>query len=84
MNETQKMQLLQQTIRKIDATVMRLDSAHEPYIGNALLNLALGHLIETHGQKTTAGMLARVVDTLAVEQMAGRAEGALDAGRLDS
>lgn len=84
MNEAQKMQLLKQTIRKIDATVMRLDAEHDPYIGNALLNLALGHLIEMHGQKTTAGMLARVVDTLAVEQMASRAEGALDAVRLDS
>jgi hypothetical protein len=83
MNDEHKMQALQHAMRKLEVACARLPSRCEEHVGNALLNVSLGYLIDLHGQKGTASILARVVDALQVDQLPGRAERALDPVRLD-
>jgi len=83
-SEANKMQLLHDAMASIDAAVRRLATEAQPYAGNALLNLALGRLIDAHGQQRTAGLMARVLDTLTTQEMPNRPERAMDALRLDS
>ncbi len=52
-------------------------------MGNALLNLSLGYLIDLHGQPGTAMILSRVVDALMSDQLPNLSDRALDAVRLD-
>jgi len=83
-NEAQRMQLLHDAMTSIDAAVRRLNSEAQPYAGNALLNLALGRLIDAHGQERTAGLMARVLDSLTTCDLPDGAERAMDVLRLDS
>jgi len=53
-------------------------------VGNALLNLSLGYLIDLHGQPGAATILSRVVDALMSDQLPTRSDRALDAVRLDA
>jgi hypothetical protein len=53
-------------------------------VGNALLNLSLGYLIDLHGQPGAATILARLVDALMSNQLPNRSDRALDAVRLDA
>ena len=65
MNDAANMQTLQRTMAELEATCAELPDHCRPHLGNAMLNLGLGYLIELHGQRGTASLLARVVDSLA-------------------
>jgi len=83
MNEAQNMQALLHTLAELEATCSRLPARCRSHVGNAMLNLSLGYLIEVHGQPGTATILARVVDALLSNQLPIRDDRALDPVRLD-
>lgn len=83
MNEAENMQALLHTIAELEATCARLPARCRSHVGNAMLNLGLGYLIEVHGEPGTATILARVVDALLSNQLPTRDDCALDPMRLD-
>ncbi len=83
MNEEQRMEALQQAMAHLEATCATLPARCENHVGNALLNLSLGYLVDLHGQPGTATILARLVDALLADQMPSRPHDALDPVRLD-
>ena len=83
MNEAQKMNALRHAMAQLEATCARLPVECTNHVGNALLNLSLGYLIDLYGQPGAATILARLVDALMSDQMPNRADCALDPVRLD-
>lgn len=73
-----KMRELQATIESVERACAPLSAAEDPHLGNALLNVALGHLVAQYGQLGTAGILSRIVDALATENMPQSPEEAMD------
>lgn len=63
--ECQHLQLLDETMAHLAEALSHLPTRCQPYRGNALLNLALGQLVDEHGQARTARLVARVVTELA-------------------
>ncbi len=49
MNEEQKMEALQHAMAQLQATCAGLPVRCESHVGNALLKLSLGYLIDLHG-----------------------------------
>jgi hypothetical protein len=83
MTDALRMQTLERTIAELEASCAELPAGCRPYLGNAMLNIGLGYLIELHGQRGTASLLARVVDSLSSGELPVQSERALDAVRLD-
>jgi len=84
MSDEQKLESLQHAMAQLQATCARLPVKCEKHVGNALLNLSLGYLIDLHGQPGAATILSRVVDALMSDQLPTRSDRALDAVRLDA
>jgi hypothetical protein len=82
-NDEQKMEALQHAMAQLQASCAKLPVRCESHVGNALLNLSLGYLIDLHGQPGAATILSRLVDALMSDQLPNRSDRALDAVRLD-
>lgn len=54
------------------------------HTGNALLNMALGYLLEQYGRERTAALLARIVEGLWSNTLPDSPERALDVFRVDA
>jgi hypothetical protein len=83
MTDSSRMQTLERTMAEFEATCAGLPDTCQPHIGNAMLNIGLGYLIELHGQRGTASLLARVVDALTTGEMPVSSARAIDPVRLD-
>jgi len=79
-----RIELLEETLVRVAAVFKTLPEPCQPHLGNALLNLALGRLVEEHGQMATAQLLARVQDSLSMNECPATSEAAIDCFRLDS
>jgi hypothetical protein len=83
MSDAEHLPALRDVMAALEATCARLPETSRPYIGNAMLNLGLGYLIERHGQRGAASILIRVLGALSAEQLSQCEDRALDALRLD-
>lgn len=54
------------------------------HAGNALLNLALGYLLEQYGRERAAALLARIVEEIWSNTLPEAPDRALDVFRLDA
>jgi len=52
--------------------------SHQPYVGNALLNLAVSRMVSETGAQATATMLIRLVDSVVEHGEPPPAEAAID------
>lgn len=74
---------LASTMRVVQRLLVRLDAEHAPVLGNALLNLAVGRMIEADGVARTARVLARLADAI-VTSPAPLPERAIDLSSLNA
>ncbi len=82
--ESGRIEELQLVMDEFEQSLAHLGSLSGEHAGNAMLNLALGRLLEQHGRERTAALLARVVEELWSNTLPETPERALDVFRLDA
>ena len=75
---------LEDTMERLARTCRECPPDRREHLGNALLNLSLGYLLEQHGPAGTVGILARVADALATDALPDCPGRALDVLRVDA
>jgi hypothetical protein len=75
--------MLEEAMAHLEAALTSLPDRYHSYRGNALLNLALGALVEQYGQGATAQLITRVYEKLTAGEFPECRDRALDPFRLD-
>ena len=75
---------VQDVMQKIQGSLQHIPPAHRHYIANALLNMAVGRMLQEEGNAQTSTILMRLGDYVASSRNAPAPERAVDLTTIHS